>query len=300
MKKILLSSLLALSLFSCSKNQPASTPDNPGNLPAMSLTNDKFYIRARAVLDLKVGGGNTASFMDLFQNLAHASGGPSVDSTDITVTNGMNVQFQLEQSQLNFSGQANNNVLTSFLQINPSKLFDNNMVACGGYKCLVALIRMYTVNPADNTTANWGPGLWDSNQQSSVALHVSSPSSPDQIVGYGSPYPTVLEQLPIGASTESIQLSDFTSPNHNYQFSADFSLAPAGTFSTRVVVEYVLAGPDGVQQPGPSIGSHINSGSVNAMGTLNGHTVGVKGGSGSGMSSVKQGSSNSSINVVPN
>ena len=91
------------------------------------------------------------------------------------------------------------------------------------------------------TTGRAGPGVWNDEDAYGAPIAASmDPTLPGGTVGLDPAGAYVLQSIAIPPSKHTIKLSDFT-PAPRYNYKADFTEAGAGTYSTTLVVEYVLA-----------------------------------------------------------
>jgi hypothetical protein len=128
---------------------------------------------------------------------------------------------------------SNNVVDFGFLAI--SGLTDNNLRVCGNgrQRCTSAQIRMYT------TGVN-GAGVWNEEDQWGAPITASlAGTEPTGTVGLDVAGAAVLQSVAIPANMRILRLADFV-PAPRYNVKADFTEAGAGTYTTTVVLEYVL------------------------------------------------------------
>jgi hypothetical protein len=255
-----LSTLLSISLIisGCSPNQN-SNQNTP--LPAVANpSNLKTFMQAKAEFDLSSSPNGTAQFNLIKKSyaLATCTHGQCTDFTDITVTNNSSTQFALSSNSPVIQGTNNKN-MSNLVTLKIGTLFDNDLTACGGFKCTAALIRVYT----SDSTGVQGPVLWSQSIQKSVPLTISGGSSSSILANIpyfnaanpnnGSSSPVDMETLPVSQNVLSLAGGDFSDANANisannpgYILSADFTQAGSGTYQAHVVVEYDLAASNGL------------------------------------------------------
>jgi hypothetical protein len=153
----------------------------------------------------------------------------------ITVVNAPSTSMTLDSS--GWVVPTIENAVVDFGYLAISALSDNNLRVCGAagnMKCGNAQIRTYT-------TGRPGPGIW--NDEDAYGAPISAtmdPATPGAIVGLDPAGAVVLQSVAIPANMHRLKLSDFT-PAPRYNYKADFTDAGAGTYTTTLVVEYVLA-----------------------------------------------------------
>lgn len=114
-----------------------------------------------------------------------------------------------------------------------TQLSDNNLGICGTNgrtKCTSAVIRMYTTGVA-------GAGIYNTADEYGAPLNAGQ-TSPYATVGLSSTSAAILQTFVIPKSMHVLTASSFTNPVYAVQ--ADFSNAGAGSYSTNLVIEYVL------------------------------------------------------------
>jgi hypothetical protein len=248
MKKYLPVFILILSACSSSHNDQT---DNGTNLPSVNLGPGEIsYVRARTEFDISSVPSGSAKFELVKKSYAAGlcSHSQCTDFSDLTVTNNAQVQFSLipSQQQASISDGSNNNQLADIIDLQVGILFDNELVSCGGQKCNLAALRIYTTDDG-GIIAN--KGLYNSVSGQSIELDVSGGNllAPTAV-----PYnPTDGTSLTIDSEvldsnknvinfSEGTDFSDAGSPG--FKLSANFSQAGAGTYKSHVVVEYILEG----------------------------------------------------------
>jgi hypothetical protein len=131
---------------------------------------------------------------------------------------------------------ASNNVV-DFGYLAISGLSDNNLRVCGAAgneRCGTAQIRMYTTGVA-------GAGIWnDADAWGAPITAALEGTEATGTVGLDVAGAVVLQSVAIPATTRVLRLSDIT-PAPRYNVKADFTDAGAGTYTTTLVLEYVLA-----------------------------------------------------------
>ena len=102
------------------------------------------------------------------------------------------------------------------------------------------------------TTGRTGAVVWNDVDQYGAPISTSLDGMPPMgIVGLNPEGAYILEQIEIPASKHVVRVSDFAPPpRFNYQ--ADFTDAGAGTYSTTLVIEYILA-PAITPMPSPTV-----------------------------------------------
>lgn len=171
-----------------------------------------YIVRARSEMPLNINDANM---------YAASSNAP------INVSMSASVTFSLNLAGLN--PPAITIDLLNFGNIAISDLKDNNLKVCGGggnQKCNNAYIRIYTIG------AN--PGLYDATEGYGIPMFANS-----LLIGHTNSAATTVSSYAIPISKKNLKLSDF-SPTPNYVIQADFSNASIGSFSTTLVVEYIL------------------------------------------------------------
>jgi hypothetical protein len=230
---------IALGLASCSKVGSNSTVNT---LPApVGSASDNYIIKAKAEFDVTSSPSGSAQWQ--LVKKSYASGvcthGQCTDYTDITVTNTTNTDFQINDSQENITENVSNTDLTNFLTLNVVTLFDNDLFECGANlaKCLSASILTYTTSP--------GTGLYNSANQQSIPLLITSPYNPTNVAIGTFANPTILQQITIPQSEQTVQLINLGNTaiaGPNYVLSSDFTTAGVGMYTAHVVVAYALNG----------------------------------------------------------
>ncbi len=129
------------------------------------------------------------------------------------------------------------NAIVDFGFLAIGSLTDNNLHVCGpnGHSpCGTAVIRTYT-------TGTSGPGIWNGVDNYGAPITAALAGTPPiGNVGLDVAGAVVLQSVAIPPSKHILTLSDFA-PTPRYNYKADFTNAGAGTYSTTIVVEYVLA-----------------------------------------------------------
>ena len=222
---------------------------NPPSFPTTNLSLDNIFVKSRADLYLSVPQNSTKFTLIKTLSSSNCQNGQCIKNRDNST-----VQFSLtpQSSQpvdLSISEQNLANILT--LQV--GTLLDNSIDDCGGKKCSLAFLRVYTTD--DNNTIQ-GAGLFDSTSGISIPLMITTSSS---ILGSTQtlpiPYnPTdaslIVDQLSIPANQEVISLAngDFSDASSvGFPIAADFSQASSGTYKAHIVIEYDLFAPLTIQ-----------------------------------------------------
>lgn len=190
------------------------TGNNPGTILDNPIVRGQVYIP----VDIDQDGG-----VHVRAAVTHGS-----SNVPITVTVANNVQFTIDSSQ--FAIPANTAADTlSFGSITVTTLRDNNLKVCGSNgttQCSQAIIQAHTVGSP-------GAGVWNTVDGFGAPL-----SSGGSVVGLGNTNAAILETYSIGSNTHVVHLNNFSTPT--FSFSADFSNADVGSYSTTLVIEYDL------------------------------------------------------------
>ena len=215
MKKIL--ALLLINMIGCTK---FVTPS-----PILQ-TSDNWIVKAQAFIPvvLEKNDDNSIHLMAVVKTST---------SIPVTVTLAANVQFNLSTSSFNVPSNLFTDTL-DFGNLNLTTLRDNNLKVCGGggnQKCTQAAIRFYTTGG--------GTGLWNSGDSYGSPLTVTKSGSSSQSIGLTSSNSAIVSTYTIPSNKNVVKLSDFTGVQ-SYNIQSDFSNAGSGTYSTTLVVEYIL------------------------------------------------------------
>jgi hypothetical protein len=232
--------VLLFLLTSCSKVGPDSGSSTSLAPPAISLGGGNYIVRSTAEFDVTSTPDESAQWH--LVKKSYASGtcthGQCTDFSDITVTNTANTNFQINDSQQLITQTVSNTNLTNFLNLDVVTLFDNDLFECSGtQKCTGASILGYITSTGD--------GLYNTITGQSIPLLVSSPYSSTNVPLGTLTVPTILQQITIPASQQTVSLINLgnTATNGpNYTLSSDFTTAGVGTFTAHVVIAYALNG----------------------------------------------------------
>jgi hypothetical protein len=152
-------------------------------------------------------------------------------SVPVSVTVSSNVQFTIDSS--GFSVPANTAVDTlNFGNIKITSLRDNNIKVCGNnhnVQCTQAVLRTYTTGS--------GAGLWNSTDSYGAPLSAIF-NNITSLVGLNVANAAVMQTYTIPNNKHVVNLSDFIAPDYN--FTANFSNAGVGSYSTIILIEYGL------------------------------------------------------------
>lgn len=222
--------LLIQTLISCGADnaQQASIQPNPLSpksiqtamlLPVDVPNSDGSVIKSRTVLDVGVGGSH---------KLFSVTGSQTIP---VSVTNAASTT--VVYSTANFVIPAISTAVLDCGSLSISQLSDNNLMVCGTNgktACTSAVIRIYTTGVA-------GAGVYNAAGGYGAPLSAGL-NSPLSTVGLSSGNAAVVQTVSIPSTTHVLTASAFGTPTYKVQ--ADFSNAGAGTYSTSLVLEYVL------------------------------------------------------------
>jgi hypothetical protein len=259
--KINKTSLFFLTLFVFGCSNPQKPSSNPASLPPVTnITPEQTYVKGSVQFDLTSTpqSSQLSQLKTVSRSQSNCTHGQCVDFSNLTVNNSGLTEFSLiqSQSQQTFPFTTQNANLGVILTLQVGQLFDNNLNSCGGQKCDLALIRIYTTNAAQ-------PGLYNSLTQQAIPLTVTGPNDPTPAnIGLNIPNATIIQEQAIPAIQQVINLATGDFSNSNYQLNADFTQAGAGTYTAHVVVEYVLAStnPPTLAITSPDVDTETTSG----------------------------------------
>ncbi|MEI6791192.1 MAG: hypothetical protein WCK42_08435, partial [Myxococcaceae bacterium] len=152
-------------------------------------------------------------------------------SIPISVTNAASTSAAF--STTNFVVPSITSTVLSFGSISMTQLSDNNLAVCGSNgrtQCTGAQIRMYTTGVA-------GAGVYNASGGYGAPLSAGQ-NTTLTTVGLNSANAASLQTATIASTIHVLGLSAFSTPSYNVQ--ADFSNAGTGSYSTTLVIEYVL------------------------------------------------------------
>jgi hypothetical protein len=181
-------------------------------------------IKARAVYEVSSDG--TSFTGRQVQSVTNATA-----SVPVTVTSASSASMSLSTTLFVVPPISTELLDFGFIQI--SGLNDNDLRVCGtngNQKCGTASIRMYTTGTA-------GAGLYNSTD--GYGAPIQAGQSTLATVGLGSANAATMQSISIASNKNVVKLSDFTNPKYNVK--VDFSNAGAGSYSTTMVVEYILS-----------------------------------------------------------
>lgn len=225
MKKILCF-LLLQTLISCgSENTQQNTPEIAALDIALSPVgvprSDGSVVKSRAILNIGLGDTTQRKGLEFATS----------QSIPISVTNAASTSAAF--STTNFVIPSITSTILSFGSISMSQLSDNNLAVCGSNartQCTGAQIRMYTTGVA-------GAGVYNASGGYGAPLSAGQ-NTTLTTVGLNSTNAASLQTATISSSMHVLGLSAFSTPSYNIQ--ADFSNAGTGSYSTTLVIEYVL------------------------------------------------------------
>jgi hypothetical protein len=232
-----------LTIFSnCSETITVTPAVIPLPSPTAPTVNGFSYVRGKAEFDM-ISTPSASSKLQLIKK-SYASGdcqhGQCTDFSDFTITNVENTLFSLTQSGQSMTRSTQSYDLGVLVSLTIGSLFDNNLFACSGFKCVSALIKIYTTN---QNGKELGSGLYNYATAHSINLFIKGPLLKiPTAIPFLQQNGLVLNNIPITASTQVISLigGDFLSDV--YPLMADFTTAEAGTYQAHIVVEYDLTG----------------------------------------------------------
>jgi hypothetical protein len=226
MKRIIASFVL-LALTGCGAAHTTKALPAPAALDTPDASG--AVIHAQLTVPIKMGSSQL-SLMNLFIPRVYAN--VSIDES-ITTYLSASTAFSLDTSQFDVPLNPTPFEVNDFGFLRVAVLKDNNINVCGdnGHThCGTALIRAYTLGTD-------GAGLWNS------ADHYGAPISAGQTqllpVGLSILDSAILQDATISPAGHVVTLANF--PNAKYDVQVDFSNAGTGTYSTTLVIEYVLA-----------------------------------------------------------
>ena len=153
-------------------------------------------------------------------------------SHDINIINSPSTKIEFDTSKFIVPTSSNGeNDALSFGSITLSQLRDNNLAICvdGKTQCGSAVIRMYTTDAA-------GAGLW--NTAGGYGAPLKAGQSTMGTVGLGTAGALGVQTVTLTSNIHVLHLKQFTDPT--YQIETDMSNAGAGTYTTTLVIEYIL------------------------------------------------------------
>jgi hypothetical protein len=185
--------------------------------------NSETVVRARGLIELSSGPPQA-----LLSNFGH----PFIQllSNDLDVEVSALSILTLDKSE--FLTPTISNAVIDFGYLKLSTLLDTSLSVCGSNgkkKCNKAFIRTYTIGTPK-------AGIYNSKDDFGAPLTAGQTSLSS--VGLNSTGSLTLQSITIPSNKSIITNADF--PNSKYRYKADFTEAGAGTYSTTIVVEYVL------------------------------------------------------------
>lgn len=137
------------------------------------------------------------------------------------------VRFKV--SNANFKLPENLDGILSYGSLDLVDLYDNNLRVCGQNgraKCKKAMIKVFTRGE--------GPGFWNSEDEYGAPI-----TTEGNVIGL-EPQGLAFRTIEIGLLKFVVKLKDFAAPELQVPFSIDFTDAPMGTYSTTLVIQYLL------------------------------------------------------------
>lgn len=233
LNKTVLMSTVVIGLLGCTSNSGDSNGSgDSGGLPPIGVPSgpslNQIVVKSRAVMRVSTGG-QQASFhlMDLLLPQAHAG-----VNQDVTVVNSASSTLILDATA--FITPAITDAMLDFGDLSITGLYDNDLDVCvdGATHCGTAMIRIYTIGTAQE-------GLYNSAGGYGIPITAGEVGDTLSNVGLDPGGAVVVQTISIPADKHVVSLASFVNPNYDVQI--DFSNAGAGTYSTTLVVEYVLA-----------------------------------------------------------
>jgi hypothetical protein len=154
-------------------------------------------------------------------------------SLPVTVVNSASSTMQVDTS--GFQIPQISNAVLNFGNLKISDLMDNDLKVCGtsGHtRCGSAVIRIYTSGTA-------GPGLYNAADGYGAPITAALGAGPDLTVGLDAANSAVVQTYAIPNGKNVLRLSDFLVVP-NYLIKSDFTNAGAGSYATKIVIEYGL------------------------------------------------------------
>lgn len=227
--------LLTLASCGAENSQQVSGPTKPSTpdttldavlSPVGVPRSDGSVVKSRATLNIGLGGITVHQDIHGNRTLEFATS----QSIPISVTNAASTSVTFSTS--NFVIPTITSTALSFGSISMTQLSDNNLKICGTAgttQCANAVIRMYTTGVA-------GAGVY--NASGGYGAPLSAGQTTLATVGLNSANAASLQTTAISSTTHVLSLSAFSNPNYSVQ--ADFSNAGTGSYSTTLVIEYIL------------------------------------------------------------
>lgn len=213
-----IANLAACGSRSAESRDPQGRPDVDANQGDAS--GDSYILRGQWLVEIASSGTKVVSLREV---------GHGTSSQPIQGTVAAAVQFQVSGASFvtpSPVGQA------SYGSLNVTKLSDNALKVCGSaqnQKCTEGVIRIYS-------SGTPGAGLWNSDENYGLPITTSG-----NTVGLNAAGAATAAKVAITSSTRVLKLSEFTSaPELKIPVSVDFSNAAAGSYSSTLVVEYVV------------------------------------------------------------
>jgi hypothetical protein len=200
--------------------------DGDGNSPGDEPGTASGVLRARWEIDVASGidGGHRSLRAT---GARFATKGSATQGISATVAAA--VTFTVDVS--NFQNAVPTSGVTSFGSLDVTALRDNALRVCGNgnQKCTSGTIRVYTSGTA-------GDGLWSDVEGYGLPIKTGA-----SVIGLGAANAVTASTTTFGANVRVLKLADFTSsPALVIPVSVDFTDAAAASYSSTLVVEYVL------------------------------------------------------------
>jgi hypothetical protein len=187
-------------------------------------------VKARAFFKVSTGSEKLSLMNWIFPRVF----ADSIVQEPVTTVLAASTNFALDDSLFAVPTSPTAFAVNDFGYLRIGTLKDNNLNVCGpngDTHCRTAKIRIYT-------SGTPGAGLWNSADQYGAPVTAGQIENGLAPIGLELANATTLQQTAISEKHHVVVLEDF--PNAKYDFQVDFTQAGAGTYSTTVVLEYVL------------------------------------------------------------
>jgi hypothetical protein len=216
--------IVGLMGFGCGSSSDSTGGGGSAQVPVGQADSLGYVVQSRATFEVRSHESASSTSSSSFTAAL-------VAEVPVVVTNAASSSMTLDKDSFIVPVITDQILDFGFLQLTDLK--DNNLKVCGtngNQKCNTALIRMYTTGVA-------GAGLY--NGADGYGAPIEAGQSSLVSVGLGSANAAIMQSISIPSNKNVMKLSDFTNPKYNVKI--DFSNAGAGSYSTTLVVEYVLA-----------------------------------------------------------